>query len=126
MRGFGRKTWTQRDPATNTLINFPFSDPQVSDYRGGDVFFYNWSGDYFKDALSTALEGKGEIRFELPDDCPALFLEHLKGEAKTEVRTGVFEWREVKSNAPNHGLDCAAMALCVATIAGIVKYTPRE
>jgi hypothetical protein len=126
MRGFGRKTWTQRDPATGTIINFPYSDPQVSDYIGGDVYFYNWSSDYFKDMLSTALEGKGEIRFELPDDCPALFLEHLKGEAKVEVRAGIWEWREVKSNAPNHGLDCAAMALCVATIAGIVKYTPRD
>lgn len=124
MRGFGRKSWTARDEASGRMINFPYSDPQVSDYAGGDAYFYNWSGDYFKDLLSSALEGKGEIRFELPDDCPPVLLEHFKGESKVEVRSGVWEWKEVKSNAPNHGLDCAAMALCVATIAGIVKYTP--
>jgi hypothetical protein len=53
-------------------------------------------------------------------------LEHLKGESKVEIRTGVWEWREVKSNAPNHGLDTSAMMLCMATIANVVRYTPAK
>jgi hypothetical protein len=126
MRGYGRRTWTMRDEATGTMVNFPFSDPQVSDYRGGDVYFYNWSGDYFKDTLATALEGKGDLRWELPSDVNPLYLEHIKGEAKVEVRTGVWEWREVRSNAPNHGLDTSAMLLCMATIAGIIRFTPSK
>ena len=126
MRGYGRRTWTMRDEATGTMVNFPFSDPQVSDYRGGDVYFYNWSGDYFKDTLATALEGKGDLRWELPSDVNPLYLEHLKGEAKVEVRTGVWEWREVRSNAPNHGLDTSAMLLCMATIAGIIRFVPAK
>jgi hypothetical protein len=126
MRGYGRRTWTMRDEATGQMVNFPFSDPQVSDYRGGDVYFYNWSGDYFKDTLATALEGKGDLRWELPSDVNPLYLEHLKGEAKVEVRTGVWEWREVRSNAPNHGLDTSAMLLCMATIAGIIRFTPSK
>lgn len=126
MRGYGRKTWTMRDEASGKLINFPFSDPKVSDFRGGDVFFYDWSGDYFKDVLATALEGKGDLKWELPDDVNALYLEHLKGEAKVETRAGVWEWREVKSNAPNHGLDTSAMMLCIATIAGVIRYSPPQ
>jgi hypothetical protein len=126
MRGYGRRTWTMRDEATGTMVNFPFSDPQVSDYRGGDVYFYNWSGDYFKDTLASALEGKGDLRWELPSDVNPLYLEHLKGEAKVEVRTGVWEWREVRSNAPNHGLDTSAMLLCMATIAGIIRFVPAK
>jgi hypothetical protein len=124
MRGHGRKTWTLKDAATGTWINFPFSELQVSDYRGGDVEFVNWSGDYFKDVLAAALEGVGDLRWELPTDVNPLYLEHLKGEAKVEVRTGVWEWREVRSNAPNHGLDTSAMLLCAATIVGVIRYTP--
>jgi len=126
MRGYGRRTWTMRDEATGQMVNFPFSDPQVSDYRGGDVYFYNWSGDYFKDTLASALEGKGDLRWELPSDVNPLYLEHIKGEAKVEVRTGVWEWREVRSNAPNHGLDTSAMLLCMATIAGIIRFVPSK
>lgn len=126
LRGFGRKSWTMKDEAANMMVNFPFSEPRVAQFQGADVFYYEFSGDYFKDVLSAALEGKGDVRFELPDDCNPLFLEHLKGESKVEIRAGVWEWREVKSNAPNHGLDCSAMALCVATIAGIIRFVPRE
>jgi hypothetical protein len=126
MRGYGRRTCTMRDEASGTMVNFPFSDPQVSDYRGGDVYFYNWSGDYFKDTLATALEGKGDLRWELPSDVNPLYLEHLKGEAKVEVRTGVWQWTEVRSNAPNHGLDTSAMLLCMATIAGVIRYAPSK
>nr|QSE37145.1 MAG: terminase large subunit [Caudoviricetes sp.] len=126
MRGYGRRTWTMRDEGTGQMINFPFSDPQVSDYRGGDVYFYNWSGDYFKDLLAAALEGKGDLRWEMPSDVNPLYIEHLKGEHKVEVRTGVWEWREVRSNAPNHGLDTSAMLLCMATIAGVIRYAASK
>jgi hypothetical protein len=126
MRGYGRKTWALRDEATGQIINYPFSDPHVSDFRGGDVYFYNFSGDYFKDILQSALEGKSDLKWELPADVNPLYLEHLKGESKTEVRAGVWEWREVKHNAPNHGLDTSAMMLCMATIAGIIRYTPPK
>ena len=124
MRGYGRKTWTMRDEHSDKLVNFPFSEPRVSDYRGGDVFFYEWSGDYFKDTLAVALDGKGDLKWEIPSDANPLYLEHLKGESKVEVRSGVWEWREVRSNAPNHGLDTSAMMLCMATIAGVIRYTP--
>jgi hypothetical protein len=126
MRGYGRKTWTARDEATGQLINYPFSDPHVSDFRGGDTYFYNWSGDYFKDQLQTALEGRGDLKWELPKDVNPLYLEHLKGESKSEVRPGVWEWREVRHNAPNHGLDTSAMLLCMATIAGIIRFAPAK
>jgi hypothetical protein len=126
MRGFGRKTWTMKDESTNQMVNFPYSDPQVSDYRGGDAYFYNWSGDHFKDMLSLALECKGDLKWSMPEDVNPLYLEHLRGEHKVEVRAGVWEWREVKSNAPNHGFDTSAMMLCIATIAGIVRYKPPE
>jgi hypothetical protein len=126
MRGYGRRTWALRDDASGQVINFPFSEPHVSDFRGGDVYFYNFSGDYFKDVLQTALENKGDLRWELPSDVNPLYLEHLKGEAKVEVRSGVWEWREVKHNAPNHGLDTSAMLLCMATIANVFKYVPPK
>ena len=126
MRGYGRRTWSLKDEASGQIINFPFSDPHVSDWRGGDVYFYNFSGDYFKDVLQTALEGKGDLKWELPSDVNPLYLEHLKGESKIEIRSGVWEWREVKQNAPNHGLDTSAMMLCMATIANILRYVPPK
>jgi len=66
------------------------------------------------------------LRWEMPSDVNPLYLEHLKGEHKVEVRTGVWEWREVRSNAPNHGLDTSAMLLCMATIAGVIRYAPSK
>ena len=126
MRGYGRKTWTMKDDASGKMINFPFSEPHVSDYRGGDVYFYNFSSDWFKDQLQSALEGKSDLKWELPTDVNPLYLEHLKGEAKVEVRAGVWEWRETKSNAANHGLDTSAMLLCMGTIAGVLRYTPPK
>jgi hypothetical protein len=126
MRGHARKTWTMRDEHSDKLINFPFSEPRTSDYRGGDVYYYDWSGDYFKDLLANALENKGDLKWLLPADVNPIYLEHLRGEAKVEIRAGVFEWREVKSNAPNHGLDTSAMMLCMATIAGVLRYTPSK
>lgn len=124
MKGYARKTWTMKDEHSDKLINFPFSEPRISDYRGGDVYYYDWSGSYFKDILSVALEGKGDLKWELPSDVNPLYLEHLRGESKVEIRAGVWEWKEVKSNAPNHGLDTSAMMLCMATIANIIRYTP--
>jgi hypothetical protein len=126
MRGYGRKTWTMRDEHSDQLVNFPFSEPRVSDYRGGDVFYYDWSADYFKDTLSLAIDGKSDLKWEFPIDVNPLYLEHLKGESKVEVRSGVWEWREVRVNAPNHGLDTSAMMLCMATIAGIIRYQPKK
>jgi hypothetical protein len=43
-----------------------------------------------------------------------------------KMQTGVWEWREVRSNAPNHGLDTSAMLLCMATIAGIIRFVPAK
>nr|QSE37099.1 MAG: terminase large subunit [Caudoviricetes sp.] len=126
MRGYGRKTWTMRDEGSGQMVNFPFSEPRVSDYRGGDVYYYDWSGDYFKDVLSLAIEGKGDLKWDMPEDVNPLYLEHLKGEHKVEVRSGVWQWVEVKTNAPNHGLDTSAMMLCMATIAGFIKYQPQS
>lgn len=126
MRGHPRKTWTMRDEHSDSLVNFPFSEPRISDYRGGDVYYYDWSGDYFKDILANALEGRGDLKWLMPSDVNPLYLEHLKGEAKVEIRTGVWEWKEVKSNAPNHGLDTSAMLLCMATIANVIRYTPPK
>lgn len=124
MRGFARKSWTMRDESTGTLLNFPFSEPQVSDYAGGNAYFYNWSGDYFKDVLAAALENKGDLKWMLPEDVNPLYLEQIRGEHKVEIRPGVWEWKEVKSNAPNHALDTSAMILCVGTISNVIRYAP--
>ena len=126
MRGYGRKTWTMRDDHTDQLINFPFSDPRTSDYRGMDVFYYEWSGDYFKDTLAASLDGRIDLKWELPADVNQLYIDHLKGESKIEVRAGIWEWREVRHNAPNHGLDTSAQMLCMATIASIIRYIPAK
>jgi hypothetical protein len=115
-----------RDENSDKLINFPFSEPRTSDYRGGDVYYYDWSGDYAKDILANALENKGDLKWLLPADVNPLYLEHLKGESKVEIRTGVWEWREVSSNAANHGLDTSAMLVCMSLIAGVLRWTPPK
>jgi hypothetical protein len=115
-----------RDENSDKLINFPFSEPRVSDYRGGDVYYYDWSGDYAKDILANALEGKGDLKWLLPADVNPLYIEQLKGESKVEIRTGVWEWREVSSNAPNHSLDTSAMLICMSLISGVLRWTPPK
>jgi len=126
MRGHARKSWTMRDESTGQMVNFPYSDPQISDYAGADSYFYNHNASYFKDILFAAIEGKGEIKWQLPEDVNPLYLEHLKGEHKVEIRPGVWDYKEVRSNSANHGIDTSVMILAVGTIAGVLRFIPKN
>lgn len=126
MRGYARKSWTMRDESTGQMINFPYSDPQVSDYAGANSYFYSTNTSYFKDVLFAALEEKGDLKWQLPEDVNPLYLEHLKGEHKIEIRTGVWDYKEVRSNAANHGIDTSVMMLAVGTISGVLRFIPKN
>lgn len=118
-----RKRWPMKDPATGQMINYPYSPTLLSPVdQGRDAPYIEFEGDYFKDLLSNALAGVGGLTWLLPDDVNPLYLEHIKGESKQEVRPGVWEWHEVKVNAPNHGLDTSVMQLVVAMARGIVRF----
>jgi hypothetical protein len=121
LMGVTRKTWTLRNETTDQLENYPHSDPKLSSIGGGaQVYFYEFSGDHMKDILFSALNGKG-FRWNLPRNVSPLYLEHLKSEAKKEVRPGVWRYVEVRQNA-NHGIDTSSMMLAIAVIAGIVRF----
>lgn len=121
LMGVSRKTWTLRNETTDQLENYPHSDPKLSSIGGGaQVYFYEFSGDHMKDILFSALNGKG-FRWNLPRNVSPLYLEHLKSEAKKEVRPGVWRYVEVRQNA-NHGIDTSSMMLAIAVIAGIVRF----
>lgn len=122
LMGVGKKTWTLKNETTGELENYPHSDPKLSPVGGGAVvYFYEFSGDHMKDILFNALNGKG-FKWALPRDVSPIYLEHLKSEAKQEVRPGVWRYVEIKQNA-NHGLDCSSMQVAIAVVAGIVRFT---
>jgi hypothetical protein len=121
MEGVKKKTWTLRNEATGNLENFPHSDVLWSAVGGGSVPYYQFSSNHCKDIVANAASGKG-FRWKLPKDVNPLYLEHLRAEEKREIRTGVWEWVEVKQNH-NHGFDTSALMVCVAIIAGLVRFT---
>ena len=122
-----RKRWPMRDEATGQMINYPYSPTMLSPVQAGvDAPYVEFDPDYFKDILSNAIAGVGGLRWVLPDDVSPVYLEHLKGESKQEVRPGVWEWREVKVNAPNHLWDTSVMQLVVAMVRGIVRFDPPK
>lgn len=122
-----RKRWPMKDPVTGQMVNYPHSPTMLSPVQTGiDAPYVEFEPDYFKDILSNALAGIGGLTWLLPDDVSPVYLDHIKGESKQEVRPGVWEWREVKVNAPNHGLDTSVMQLVIAMVRGIVRYDPPQ
>lgn len=125
LMGVGKKTWTLKNEATGLLENYPHSDLKTSNVGGAtSVFFYEFSSDHMKDILFAALNGKG-LKWNLPRNVNQLYLEHLKSEAKQEVRPGVWRYVEVRQNA-NHGIDTSAMMLTIAVVANIVRFKLSE
>ena len=116
-----RKRWTQRDDASGLLVNFPTSDVLLSPVNGMTAPYCQFDGEFFKDLLSNALTRKGGVTWLLPDDVNPLWATHVSGEEKREVKPGVWEWHEVKSNAPNHGLDTSVMQLVIASVRQIIS-----
>lgn len=121
-----RKRWLQRDEASGQVVAFPTSDVMLSPINGTTVPYAAFDGEYFKDLLANALAAKGGITWLTPDDANPLWFEHIKGEEKKEVRPGVFEWHETKTNADNHGLDTSVMQLVIASIRGIIKTDTEQ
>lgn len=121
MMGTRKKTWPMLNEATGLMENFPHSDPKWSNIGPVAVPYYEFSSFHCKDIVANAAAGKS-FPFMLPKDVNPLFIEHLKAEEKREVRPGVWEWVEVKQNS-NHGFDCAAMAIAVAIVVGLVRFT---
>jgi hypothetical protein len=121
LEGVKKKTWTLRNEQTGQLENFPHSDPLFASINGQSVPYYQFSANHCKDIVANAVSGKG-FKWLLPRNVNPLYLEHLKAEEKKEVRPGVWEWVEVKQNA-NHGLDTSSMAVCIAVIAGLVRFS---
>jgi hypothetical protein len=121
----GRKTWAMLSETSGEMSVFPHSDPKFAVVGGGhEAPYYEWSGDHAKDLLFNALNGKG-IKWNLPRDTNPLYLEHLKSEAKEQVRPGVWRYVEQVQNK-NHGLDCSSMMMMIAIIAGIVRFKLDE
>lgn len=82
-----------------------------------------WSNPTFKDILFRMKSGRG-ASYEIPSDISPEFIRHLDSEFKKSVKdkkTGRWVRRYMQiGNRANHGLDCAAMLLVVATISGLL------
>lgn len=122
MMGVKKKTWTMQNQTTQLLENYPHSDPKFSNIGAAlPAPYYEFSSHHCKDIVANAIAGRS-FKWKLPRNVNPLYLDYLKGEEKREVRPGVWEWVEVKQNA-NHSLDCSAMTVCIAVIAGLVRFT---
>jgi len=121
MQGGARKTWTLTNQTTGQLDNYPYNEPKYSNIGGGvSVPFYEVSPDHAKDLLFNAINGKG-FAWNMPKDCPPLYLEQLKSEVKEQVRPGVWKYVEVRQNF-NHAIDCSAMAVMFGIITEVVRF----
>jgi hypothetical protein len=128
LAGMARKTWSMKNEATGQMEIYPHRDPKQSSSGTGanglPVLFYEFSADHMKDILFSAINGRG-FPWRLPKDVNPLYVEHLKSEAKKEVRPGVWRYVEVRQNA-NHGIDTSAMMLCIGVVAGLVQLKLTE
>jgi hypothetical protein len=125
LEGTARKTWTMKNEQTGMMENFPHSDPKISAVGGGGgVYYYQFSADHLKDILFAALNKRG-IKWNLPRNVNPLYLEHLKSEAKEEIRPGVWRYVEQRQNA-NHGIDTSTMMLAIAVVVGLVRFKLGE
>lgn len=125
MMGVKKKTWTMMNESTQLMENFPHSDPKFSNIGAAlPAPYYEFSSHHCKDIVANAIAGKS-FKWKLPRNVNPLYLDYLKGEEKREVRPGVWEWVEVKQNA-NHALDTSAMMVCIAIIAGLVRFTMEK
>ena len=124
LEGVRKKTWTLRNEATGLLENYPHSDVLFAAINGGSAPYYQFSSNHCKDIVATAVSGEG-FKWSCASDANPIYFEHLKAEEKKELRPGVWEWVEVKQNA-NHGLDTASMMICIAVIAGLVRFTVEK
>lgn len=121
MEGVKKKTWPLRNETTGSIENYPHSDPMFSAIAGSSVPYYQFSSNHCKDIVANSISGKGFI-WKLPKNVNPVYPEHLKAEEKKEIRGGVWEWVEIKQNA-NHGFDTSSMMICIAIIAGLVRFT---
>jgi phage terminase large subunit GpA-like protein len=121
LMGYKKKTWTMKNEATGLMENYPHSDPKFSSVGPVPAPFYEFSSHHCKDVVANAVNGRS-FKWRLPKNVNPLYLDYLKGEEKKETRPGVWEWVEVKQNA-NHSLDTSAMMVCIAIIAGLVRFT---
>lgn len=117
------KTWRMENETTKLMEEYPHSDPKLASVGGGQsVYFYEYATGYMKDILVNALAGKG-MPWHLPDDVNPVWIEHQNSEEKIEVKSGKWEWREVKQNA-NHGRDTSAAIVAMGIIMNLIRYRP--
>jgi len=121
MEGVRRKTWSLRNEASGFIENYPHSDPMFASIAGASVPYYQFSSNHCKDIVANSISGKGFV-WKLPKNVNPVYPEHLKAEEKKEIRGGVWEWIEIKQNF-NHGFDTSSMMVCIAIIAGLVRFT---
>lgn len=123
-KSHGRR-WHKRTP-DGVMVALPHSETILSPVQEGRAVPYlQFDGDYFKDIIAASLLGEG-IHWLLPDDANPLWLAHVAGEEKKEVKPGVWHWVETKGGIDNHGLDTSVMQLVIAAVKGLIATTSRE
>jgi hypothetical protein len=83
-----------------------------------------WTNGKVKDVLNRIRNGQAEIAFEIADDTPAEWHDHMKGEHKVEKlnRKNQIEYRWMRiGKRDNHLWDCENMILAAAIITGCLR-----
>ena len=117
----GRQTWDH--PAPNNAevkIKRPYSSLQHMTAPGGGLAIYmHWGTNYAKDVLSNLLAGRGML-WELPDDLPDSYREHLTTEHRVESVKGVWGWEKINDKADNHMWDTEAQQVIAGILMGVL------
>lgn len=83
-----------------------------------------WTNGKVKDVLHRIRQGQSTVAFEIADDTPAEWHDHMKGEHKVEKmnRDNQIEYRWVRiGKRDNHLWDCEAMGIALAMARNILS-----
>lgn len=121
----------ERNPANGQVRRFTrfWSPVKHAQHKGQAVRYIHWSSDPVKDVLHRLHSGKG-VPFEIPDDVPDYYAEHMAGEIKRErvnKQSGRLELRWiVRSGHPNHLRDCEAMGVAAALMLKLIGLEKHD
>lgn len=107
------------DPNTGKNYRYEyFSPPTRIDHVGRSCYRISFSANNCKDIMSRLVQN--HEMWKLPDDVNPEYLEHMRGEKRSEVKPGEWGWTRIP-NRENHGWDTSNMSVALALMAGALK-----
>ncbi|MEE4212914.1 MAG: terminase gpA endonuclease subunit, partial [Parvularcula sp.] len=123
LMGDRRETFAHNGP-TGSVLRFYSTVRKVFLAKGSICRMHYFAANPLKDLLARLRRHQNPetgASWEIPEDVPAEYLQHLEGEHRVK-KAGKWVWEQI-GDRPNHLLDCEVMQVCAATM---LKIAGRE